>query len=227
MTVCLRATTLLLTLTVFGALLLPAGPEVRAQETTGERAVIDIIQVRNRDPLRVRDSAHAALDPRGRIGLIDDKLVIATTATNLQHLRDIIAEADSPPRRLIVGVDFAYQADVVDSDTQQQSQSIEGESLVFLGTSDDPARVPRLTIAAEVVSAGTALVNVSLTNLADLSGNHIARVPLGTWQLIEPLPAMADSRSDTDAAQDTETANGPNGVQARAAVVAIRVDVLP
>lgn len=214
MTACLRATALFFALTVFVVMQLPAGSRAEAQETAGERAVIDIIQIRNRDPLRVLDTVHAALDPRGRMGLIDDKLVIATTAANLAELREIIADADSPLRRLIVGVDFAFRADAADSNSQQQSQAIEGESLVFLGVSDEPEAVPRLTVAAEIVSADTALVNVSLANLPGLSGSHIARVPLGTWQLIEPLA-------------DTEEANVGSGLQSASPAVAVRIDVVP
>lgn len=227
MTACLRAIALLLTLSAIASLL-PAGPAALAQETTGERAVIEIIQIRHRDPVRVRDAVSAALDPRGRIGLIDDKLVVATTATNLRQLREIIVEADSPPRRLVVGVDFAYQAGAADSTTQQQSQAIEGESLVFVGRSADPdpqtspdpdvsaepdaiaeqpvSNAPRITITSEIVAGDTALINVSVTNFPELTGSHIARVPLGTWQPV--MPADSTLQPDTPA-------------------LAVRIDVVP
>ncbi len=214
MTACLRSIALFLTTSVAGSLLLASGPsalaQTQAQEASAERAVIEIIQIRHRSPARVRDAVTAALDPRGRVGVIDDKLVIATTAANLQQLRDIIADADSLPKRLIVGVDFAFQADATDGSTQQQSQAIEGESLVFVSRSAEPAQepetetetvpaespdqladnVPRVTIAAEIVAPEIALVNVNLSNPDGLSDNHIVRVPLGAWQLITPAVAV-------------------------------------
>lgn len=232
MTACNRAHALLFTLTVFATVVLPT--QTLAQEDTAERAVIEIIEIEHRDPDRIRQRISAAVDPRGSVGLIDDKLVIATTVANLRQLRDIIADADSPPRRLIVGVDFAYRADAGDSSSQQQSQSIEGESLVFLGQAADTAlpetdvaepepmigSTPRITIAAEIVEENAALVNISLDNFSGLAGNHIVRVPLGIWQTIAPRVLASDAGGDADAATDGAS-------QPVAPAVAVRIDIVP
>jgi hypothetical protein len=240
MTACNRAHALLYTLTVFATMLLPM--QTLAQNDTAERAVIEIIEIEHRDPDRIRERVSAAVDPRGSVGLIDDKLVIATTVANLRLLRDIIADADSPPRRLIVGVDFAYRADAGDSNSQQQSQSIEGEPLVFVGRTADaaltgtdnaePAPVtgstPRITIAAEIVEDNAALVNISLANFTDLAGNHIVRVPLGTWQTIAPPVSASDASADTDAATDAVPDAAPDAAtQPVAPAVAVRIDIVP
>lgn len=211
-----------------------------AQDDTGERAVIDIIQVMHREPDRIRESVRPALDPRGSIGQIDDKLIIATTAANLQRLKDIIAETDVPPRRLIIGVDFAYSSSttdpVTDADSggnaQQQSQAIEGQELVFVGNASaaDASNMPRITIAAEILGSAGALdqasVNVRLDNVPGLTGNHIMRLPLGAWQRINvPVPdsgAGNGSDADTDVDADTD-----DDTEANIAVVAVRVDRVP
>lgn len=232
----MRTTAVRLITPVAAAIVLLSAMAAGAQEDTGERAVIDIIQVLHREPDRIRESVRPALDPRGSIGQIDDKLIIATTAANLQRLKDIIAETDVPPRRLIIGVDFAYSSGIGDAETdsngQQQSQAIEGQELVFVGNASDAdaTDMPRITIAAEILgSAGSldqASVNVRLDNVPGLTGNHILRLPLGTWQPIEVPMSDPGSENDTDGVTDAD-ADVDDETVAITAVVAVRVDRVP
>lgn len=240
MTFIMRTTAVRLITPVAGAIVLLSAIAAGAQEDTGKQAVIDIIQVMHREPDRIRESVRPALDPRGSIGQIDDKLIIATTAANLQRLKDIIAETDVPPRRLIIGVDFAYSSGATDPDTdtdsrsnsQQQSQAIEGQELVFVGNASDAdaTDMPRITIAAEILGSAGALdqasVNVRLDSVPGLTGNHIMRVPLGAWQRINvPVPdpgAGHDTDADTNADADSD-----DDTEANIAVVAVRVDRVP
>ncbi|MEX0738041.1 MAG: hypothetical protein WD071_01735 [Pseudohongiella sp.] len=191
-------------------------PVAEAQESAGERAVIEILSIIHRDPSRVRDMVDSALDPRGSIGQIDNKLVIATTEANLRQLKEMIADTDVPPRRLIIGVDFAYQSDTTDSsdlqsdqqdlglqDLQEQgpqeSQAIEGEELVFVAgvlTGDGNSDNRRVTIAAEIID-GNAAVNLVPDNVTGIMGSLIITVPLGVWQVINPPLTGADSEEQS------------------------------
>lgn len=232
----MRTTAVRLITPVAAAIALLSAMAAGAQEDTGERAVIDIIQVLHREPDRIRESVRPALDPRGSIGQIDDKLIIATTAANLQRLKDIIAETDVPPRRLIIGVDFAYTSGISDAETdsngQQQSQAIEGQELVFVGNASDAdaTDMPRITIAAEILgspgSLDQASVNVRLDNVPGLTGNHILRLPLGTWQSIDVPMSDPGSENDTDGVTDADADVDAETV-ATTAVVAVRVDRVP
>lgn len=229
-----RAVALLISLPFMAAMLW--SPNALAQQASAERAVIEIVQIQYRDPGQVRTALRSAIDPRGSIGQIDDKLVIATTAANLGQLQEIIADIDVPPRRLVIGVDFDYRAGTAANSTQQQSQAIEGESLVFVDNSVQPtaslpdadstveetpdSNAPRISIAAEIIGDG-ASVNATLSNFAGLSGSHIARVPLGSWQRMTPPPA------DTDSVPGVETDTTADAAQTNAPIVAVRIDVVP
>lgn len=96
-----------------------------------ERAAIEIITIEHRAPERIRQQLTAALDPRGSIGQIDDKLVIATTAGNLAQLKTLIARQDIPPRRLVISADFDYQSAVPDPLSQFSEPTLEGEQVQF------------------------------------------------------------------------------------------------
>lgn len=240
----LRTLALRLIAPIAGAIMVSTTAVAVAQEGTGERAVIDIIQIVHRDPARIRESVRPVVDPRGSIGQIDDKLIIATTASNLLQIQDIIAGTDVPPRRLIIGVDFAYPSDLPvtdgnateanDSDRQQQSQAIEGQQLVFIADTvdTDVSNPPRITIAAEILTSDAAgnlaSLNVSLDNVPGLTGNHIMRVPLGVWQRITvPVPdtvGVTDNAADraTDGSVAADDASSPV-----TPVVAVRVDAVP
>lgn len=242
MTSIMRTIALRLIAPVAGAIMMLPALAGMAQEGTGERAVIDIIQLTHREPDRIRENVRPVLDPRGSIGQIDDKLIIATTAANLQQIKDIIGETDVPPRRLIIGVDFAYASDinVADNDDtdarggQQQSQAIEGQELVFVGSASDVdiTGIPRITIAAEILGNGASVdlasVNVRLDNVPGLSGNHIMRVPLGVWQFITgPAPVPnPDPGNAADGATNADTDTGAQTVP-EPSVVAVRVDRVP
>lgn len=207
---------------------------VVAQQNTGERAVIETVQVMHRDPGQVRESILFILDPRGSIGQIDDKLIIATTASNLAQIQERIAVTDVPPARLVIGVDFAYQPDSQQPRSQQprsqqQSQAIEGESLVFLTGDTDPDTDtdaddrPSVTVSAEVMN-DVATVNLSSENVPGLSGSHIVRIPLGVWQRVTVPVADADMDTGSDTVTLTEA---EAEAEPAAATVAVRVDRVP
>lgn len=204
-----------------------------AQENTGERAVIETVQIMHRDPGKVRESIGFILDPRGSIGQIDDKLIIATTASNFVQIQERIAATDVPPLRLVIGVDFAYQPDFQQSGSQQprsqqprsqqQSQAIEGEALIFLMDDTDPdtdvGDRPSVTVSAEVMN-DVATVNLSSDNVPGLAGSHIVRIPLGIWQRITVPVADADMETGSDTVTVAEA-------EPPAATVAVRVDRVP
>jgi hypothetical protein len=101
------------------------------------RAVIEIVTVEHRDPSWIRTQLSSQLDPRGHIGQIDNKLVIATTVGNYQALREIIQGLDTPARRLVVSVDFNHPLESISSQlqvgsAQQSVQAIEGDNLEFI-----------------------------------------------------------------------------------------------
>ncbi|KKO10596.1 hypothetical protein LCGC14_0020760 [marine sediment metagenome] len=247
MTCFLRTLALRLITPVVGAIMLSTAVASVAQEGTGERAVIDIIQIMHRDPGQIRESVRPVLDPRGSIGQMDDKLIIATTASNLLQIQDIIADTDVLPRRLVIGVDFAYSSELTGTDGndanasvregQQQSQAIEGQQLVFIagtdGTDDSEVSNPaRITIAAEILpgdAAGNlASVNVILDNVPGLTGSHIMRVPLGVWQRIPvPVPETLDGTDNTVENGTDVSAAADDATSPINADVAVRVDRVP
>lgn len=207
-----------------------------AQQNPGERAVIEIVQINHRDPGRVREAISASLDPRGSIGQIDDKLIIATTAANLNQLSEMIVEVDVPPGRIVISVDFAFLSGDADSTSRHQSQAIEGEELVFV-VSSTPAGTglldaqsedsqtepdtansvnaveythsPRIIVAAEIIDEA-AEINLSVENIPGLVGSHILRIVLGEWQVI-----------------NTPVTNTDAEPQPIATTVAVRVDRVP
>ena len=198
---------------VVGAIVITSNSPALAQDAASERAAIERLQITHRDPSRIREIIRPALDPRGSIGQIDDKLIIATTAANLRQLKEMISETDVPARRLIIGVDFGYQPDRADNSAQQQSQAMEGDELVFVaganrsdnsvvtdatGVTTESADTlaealnnRRMTIAAEII-VDVAAVNLIVENVPGITGSHIVNLPLGVWQVINTPVFDAD-----------------------------------
>ena len=111
---------------------LSASPLALAQESTdSERAAIEVVTIEHRAPDRIRLLLQDALDPRGSIGQIDDKLVIATTAGNLAELKTLIERQDVPPRRVIVSADFNHLAALPNPLSQFSEPALEGELVEF------------------------------------------------------------------------------------------------
>ncbi len=151
------------------SLMLLAGPSW-AQE--GNLVTIEIIDIEHRSPSEIRNQLTPLLHERGYMGQIDNKLIIATTAANLDILQQRIETLDVPPRRLIVSVDFDYRqpgtaavTDSIDENTEaavtpdpapERVQAVEGEVLTFRSASpvDDAAEVPETDPGAEPGDVG-------------------------------------------------------------------------
>jgi hypothetical protein len=227
---------------LLAGLLLSAGTSLHAQ-AADNRAVIEILTLQHKDPLLVRSQIRQQLDPRGHIGQIDNKLVIATTAANLQELISLINQIDVPPRRLVVSVDFNFNNSSADS--RSSIQALEGEQLRLaqsaLSAADESASEQREQItpsepeqtlpdaqsAAEARPApeiwmqadirdNQAQLQVELLNVDGFSGRHPLTVELGIW-----MPLNQTETLDLDPDSETDPLPAP------APVIAIRVDVLP
>lgn len=188
-----------------------------AQSDPGERAAIEIISIQFRDPGHIRQQITSSLDPRGSIGQIDNKLVIASTAANLALLKTMIDQADTRPRRLVVSVDFDHDINdpFLNADRQQSAQAIEAEEL-YLIDSEDSDEGPASILMLADVREQTVEVSYRLDNIPGFVGRHNVRIPLGVWYVINP--AEADDTSE-------QPENQPSGPALRS--VALRVDVLP
>ncbi|MDP2127662.1 MAG: hypothetical protein Q8K97_09795 [Pseudohongiella sp.] len=219
---------------------LPAGLSFAQGATSSERAAIEIISIEHRDPMFIRALLTSSLDPRGNIGLVDNKLIIASTAGNLQQLKALIADADIPARRLVVSVDFDWGSIRSGNNSQQSSQALEGDAISFsdsaAGVSADaelrqPSVVINSTIRGEVVEA-----DVEVLNVPGFSGRHPLSLMLGEWYVINP-----DAEPETAVGlqsgieifeefpmPDTEPlSQAPMQAGSSVAPIAIRVDVLP
>jgi hypothetical protein len=188
-----------------------------AQSDPGERAAIEIISIQFRDPAQIRQQIASSLDPRGSIGQIDNKLVIASTAANLALLKTMIDQADTRPRRLVVSVDFDHDSDdpLLNADRQQSAQAIEGDEL-YLIDSEESDEGPASILMLADVREQTVEVSFLLDNIPGFVGRHNVQIPLGVWYVINP--AEADETSELPE-------NQPSGPALRS--VALRVDVLP
>lgn len=228
---------------VIPAMLFCAGGSLHAQ-TEDNRAVIEILSLQHRDPSQIRHQIQQQLDPRGHIGQIDNKLVIATTSANLRELKSLIDQIDVPPRRLVVSVDFDFNNSSPES--QLSVQALEGEPLQIaqseLSANEVPAADPGTTsIDAEQEPDGIVDVNeppatpslwmqtdirdnraqllVELQNVAGFSGRHPLTLELGVWMPLNQNETPADPVTDTEPAPEITPEATP--------VIAIRVDVLP
>ncbi|TFH73246.1 hypothetical protein E3V39_08430 [Gammaproteobacteria bacterium LSUCC0112] len=230
-------------------LLMAASATVYAQTdaavaTASERAAIEIIAVQNRDPAFVRAAIRPILDPRGSIAQVDNKLIVATTASNLQQIKRLIEQTDLPARRLVVSVDFDHQGAQVRStpslmSAQQSVQSLEGNTVVF-SELPDTAGVPQLSVKASIQSS-LADTEIVISNVPGFTGQHRLQLPLGEWYIINPEPSPDDELASL---LDSASADIPEQADvspldslvspfealippARQAPIAIRVDVLP
>jgi hypothetical protein len=206
-----------------------------------ERAAIEIISIEQRDPLFVRAQLMSSLDRRGNIGVVDNKLIIASTAGNLQQLKSIIADIDVPARRLVVSVDFEYGNLRTDNSGQQSTQALEGDVIRFADTiAPDPSLPQAQLVINSTVSAAGVESEVEIFNVAGFSGSHLLNLVLGQWYVINPLTDFETPTNTLSATEVVEefaiaqteqllSATNPDITQptARAAALAIRVDVLP
>lgn len=194
---------------------LSASPLALAQESTdSERAAIEVVTIEHRAPDRIRLLLQDALDPRGSIGQIDDKLVIATTAGNLAELKTLIERQDVPPRRVIVSADFIHLAALPNPLSQFSEPALEGELVEFArylpaprpSTAEEPlaeqepsageepsaqqepsAEAPdiALIVSAEIHD-GAAAVLVEQIDPDGRSLRHQVYVTLSEWHVLDP-----------------------------------------
>lgn len=140
---------------LFTGLCLLAGT-VSAQNNS-ERAAIDIVTIEHRAPERVRRFLVDSLDPRGSIGQVDDKLIIATTAGNLAELKQVIEQQDIPPRRVVISVDFDHHATSAGTPSQFSETTVEGEPVEFLApSSGDPSELTSPALESPAADAPSA-----------------------------------------------------------------------
>jgi hypothetical protein len=241
---------------LFAMSMVGAGSTAHAQadnetqaDAGSERAAIEIITIQNRDPAFVRTAVGSALDPRGSIAQVDNKLIIATTATNLQQLKELIEQSDLPARRLIVSVDFDHSSPAssalnVVSAAQQSVQAIEGDTVSF-SAGDTSAGVPQLMLTA-IVQENLADADIVISNVPGFTGLHRIQLTLGEWYIINPTESPEEQvQAQQEAAMPEMTQQTladplapvvielpPDMVAAvnepsRQAQIAVRVDVLP
>jgi hypothetical protein len=243
---------------LFAMSMVGAGSTAHAQadnetqaDAGSERAAIEIITIQNRDPAFVRTAVGSALDPRGSIAQVDNKLIIATTATNLQQLKELIEQSDLPARRLIVSVDFDHSSPAssalnVVSAAQQSVQAIEGDTVSF-SAGDTSAGVPQLMLTA-IVQENLADADIVISNVPGFTGLHRIQLTLGEWYIINPTESPEEQvQAQQEAAMPMPEMTQqtladplapvvielpPDMVAAvnepsRQAQIAVRVDVLP
>jgi len=218
-------------------------------ELTDERAAIEIIALQNRDPAYVRAAIRPSLDPRGSIGQVDNKLIIATTAGNLLQLKRLIEQTDLPARRLVLSVDFDHadtpsSAFNVVSAAQQSVQAIEGDTVLF-SSADSAASVPQLSVRATIQN-DMADTQIAITNVPGFTGLHQIQLALGEWYILNPQESPEEELQPMLIAEMPELAQelladplnliGGNILPpvaetqmtpSRQAAIAVRVDVLP
>jgi hypothetical protein len=180
---------------------------------------------------------------------VDNKLIVATTATNLLQLKELIEQSDLPARRLVVSVDFDHSSPVstvfnVVSAAQQSVQSIEGDTVSF-SAGDASAGVPQLTLTA-IVHEDIADADIVISNVPGFTGLHRIQLTLGEWYIINPAESPEEQMQAQQVAEMPEIAQQalpdplapvvselpPPLVAAvvepsRQAQIAVRVDVLP
>jgi len=241
---------------MFAVLMVGAGSAAYAQadsetqaDAGSERAAIEIITIQNRDPAFVRAAIGSALDPRGSIAQVDNKLIVATTATNLQQLKQLIEQSDLPARRLVVSVDFDYASPEtsvfnVVSAAPQSVQAIEGDTVSF-SAGDAFAVMPQLMLTA-IVQENLADADIVISNVPGFTGLHRIQLTLGEWYIINPAESAEEQVQAQQEAAMPELAQQtladplapvvaqlpPDMVAAviepsRQAQIAVRVDVLP
>ena len=223
-----------------------AGAAVHAQDNP-DRAVVEIIEVNNRNPVTVKAEIARALDPRGSIGVVDNKLIVASTAANFLQLRELIAQTDIPLRRLVVSVDFDHSSPSV-ATAQQSQQAIEGDMVRFQSVSDSDQglmeEVPQVLVHSSIRN-NLAVTEVEVLNIPGFTGRHQLQLDLGRWYVLNPPPeeeieefafdpsldGAQDLPSETEIAQLAELEPAPivsaPAPQPLAAPIAVRVDVLP
>ena len=207
--------------------------DLLAQENP-DRAVIEIIEIANRNPLTIKAEIAPALDPRGSIGVVDNKLIVASTASNFSQLRDLIAEADIPLKRLVVSVDFDHSNPAI-ATAQQSQQAIEGDVVRFeslsLGDAADTVPQPEIVVHSSIRN-NLAVTEIEVLNVPGFTGRHQLQFDLGRWYVLNPPAEEVEEFAfdpSLDGAQEL-----PEPVETEipapqnlAAPIAVRVDVLP
>lgn len=121
-------------------LLLPVTMPVPAQEADAQQAAIEIVRLQHRSADSIREAIEPLLDSRGSIGQMDNNLIIATTRSNLQQLKELISQLDLPRKTLRISIDFDYQEQAeagtvqtinVNGDQPLSVQVLEGETAVL------------------------------------------------------------------------------------------------
>lgn len=197
-----------------------------AQSNPGDRAVIEIVQIEHRDPATIKLALLPLLDSRGSIGQLDDKLVIATTASNLLDLKSVIGARDIAPRRLVVSVDFLHLPDSgSDNNTYQYiTQAVEGEQVSFVAQPAEDSEVLPSGLQSATISVLAELrgeiadVDLNVANLSGFADQQQLQVSLGQWYALHPAVAQADP--------DLQQGNAPEPAPV-SAPIAVRVDALP
>lgn len=207
-----------------------------------ERAAIEIITIEHRAPERIRQQLTAALDPRGSIGQIDDKLVIATTAGNLAQLKTLIARQDIPPRRLVISADFDYQSALPDPMSQFSEPTLEGEQVQFHAVTEtttpeaNEANVPMDNSAVNSASGADASLAASPRRpLEPVQGLAVAPQPvlIVSAEVQDDMAAVTiehrepDGRSLRYRMDVTLSEWYPLDPTASPPLTAVRVDLLP
>lgn len=176
-----------------------------AMAQADDRAAIEVVTIEHRAPERIRLLLLDALDPRGSIGQIDDKLVIATTAGNLAELKTLIERQDIAPRRVVISADFNHQSAIPNPLSQFSEPTLEGQSVEFTRYSavpeepsveepdnpqvavDDAAAGPDIAlIASAEVQGDTAAVLIEQLDPDGRSLRYTMDVTVSEWHMLDP-----------------------------------------
>ena len=196
-----RIATLLTLLPAVWGLIAPHAASAQTGASS-ERAAIEVIAIEHRAPERIRQQLAPTLDPRGSIGQIDDKLVIATTAGNLAELKTLIEQQDIAPRRLVISADFNYQTALSNPLSQFSESALEGESVRFSRYDAEQDFAQQSSMALSVPADGTE------PRLSPQSSAVPPGPPNGTASRPGPQPPVAVSQTDTALVVSAEVVDG-------------------
>ncbi|MDT8428773.1 MAG: hypothetical protein RQ757_08400 [Pseudomonadales bacterium] len=78
-------------------------------ELSNEPRTVRIIRLQHRDTESISNAIRPLLANGASLGQMDNALILASTAANLNEIEQIISQLDIPRRFLLVSVDFNYQ----------------------------------------------------------------------------------------------------------------------
>jgi len=84
----------------FAALLCMLGP----LDGWAQQSVLEVIQLRYRTPEQIVPVLQPLLAPGGSISAMNSRLIVRTTPDNLTELKEVLAQIDTMPRRLMISV---------------------------------------------------------------------------------------------------------------------------